>query len=85
MQAAQLLAQAVRDYLRDFRQLTFSDLDELLSYFEVPTDYRLSGSLTLRFSSRLLREQDRYWITETETIVFAAAGYNICLHQREDF
>ena len=84
-QAAQLLALTVRDYLRDFRQLTVSDLDELLAYFQQPTIYRLSGSLSLRFASRQLREQDKCWLSEAETIVFTGKGYGIRIHQREDF
>lgn len=85
IQSAELLATAIRDYLRDLRQLNLTDLDALLQYFQQPAAFRIQGTLELTFSAKSRRAQDGMRLSEAETVRFGATGYNIRLHRLEDY
>ena len=84
-QAILPLIEKVNTYLLEKKNVKISDL-ESIEYFLKNSDRRkITGSLSLIFSSKIRRESDRCVTSLQETVYFSESGFGMRIFSDEDF
>lgn len=79
------LIEKVNSYLLDNKNVKISDLGHIEFFLKNSESRKITGSLSLIFSSKIRRESDLCVTSLQETVYFNASGFGMRIFSNEDF